>query len=93
MAVSSVQVSKKQKKSSLINRKYSLFRDREVACSTSDRRVCFSNPVSGGHALSSHSSHHPQNVLQALLSLHVHKDGLQPYSFYLIPPTDSETIS
>ena len=47
-------------------------RDREVACSASDHRgsnfeSCFWRTVS------SHSSHHPQEVLLTQFSLHVHK--------------------
>ena len=33
-------------------------------------------------ATSSHSSHHPQNVLLAQFSLYVHKGGLGPHSFH-----------
>ena len=33
--------------------------------------------------VSSHSSHHPQEVLLAQFSLYVHKVGLKPDSFYL----------
>ena len=32
-------------------------------------------------AVSSHSSHHRQEVLMAQLSLYVHKDGLKPHLF------------
>ena len=56
-------------------------RDREVACSASDRRARISNPVSGG--VSSQSSHHPQEVFLAQFSLYVHKGGLKPDSFHL----------
>ena len=34
--------------------------------------------------MSSHSSHHPQEVLLAQFSLYVHKGGLKPDSFHLI---------
>ena len=34
--------------------------------------------------VSSHSSHHPQAVLMAHFSLHVHKGGLKPHSFNFI---------
>ena len=34
--------------------------------------------------MSSHSSHHPQEVLLAQFSLYVHKDGLKPDSFHFI---------
>ena len=55
-------------------------RDREVACSASDRQgpefriLCL-------EAVSSQSSHHPQEVLLAQFSLYVHKGGLKPDSF------------
>ena len=53
-------------------------RDREVACSTSDRQgsnfeSCVWRTV---------SSHYPQEVLLAQFSLYVHKGGLKPDSFY-----------
>ena len=55
-------------------------RDREVACSTSDRQgsnfeSCVWRTV---------SSHHPQKVLLAQFSLYVHKGGLKPDSFHFI---------
>ena len=54
-------------------------RDREVACSASDRQdsnyeSCVWRKV---------SSHHPQEVLLAQFSLYVHKGGLKPDSFHL----------
>ena len=54
-------------------------RDREVACSASDRQgsnfeSCVWRTV---------SSHHPQEVLLAQFSLYVHKGGLKPDSFHL----------
>ena len=50
-------------------------RDREVACSASDRQGSnFKSCV--WRTVSSHSSHHPQEVLLAQLSLYVHKGGL-----------------
>ena len=57
-------------------------RDREVACSASDRQgsnfeFCVWRTVS------SQSSHHPQEVLLAQFSLYVHKGGLKPDSFHL----------
>ena len=57
-------------------------RDREVACSASDRQgsnfeFCVWRTVS------SQSSHHPQEVLLAQFSLYVHKSGLKPDSFHL----------
>ena len=53
-------------------------RDREVACSASDRQgsnfeSCVWRTV---------SSHHPQEVFLAQLSLYVHKGGLKPDSFH-----------
>ena len=55
-------------------------RDREVACSASDRQgsnfeSCVWRTV---------SSHHPQEVLLAQFSLYVHKVGLKPDSFHFI---------
>ena len=56
-------------------------RDREVACSASDRQG--SNFVSCvWRTVSSQSSHHPQEVLLAQFSLYVHKGGLKPDSFH-----------
>ena len=54
-------------------------RDREVACSASDRQgsnfeSCVWRTV---------SSHHPQEVLLAQFSLYVHKGGIKPDSFHL----------
>ena len=58
-------------------------RDREVACSTSDRQgTNFESCV--WRAVSSHSSHHPQEVLLAQFSLYVHKSGLKPDSFFFM---------
>ena len=52
-------------------------RDREVACSASDRQGSnFESCV--WRTVSSQSSHHPQEVLLAQFSLYVHKDGLKP---------------
>ena len=56
-------------------------RDREVACSASDRQgsnfeFCVWRTVSA------QSSHHPQEVLLAQFSLYVHKSGLKPDSFH-----------
>ena len=57
-------------------------RDREVACSASDRQGSnFESCV--WRTVSSHSSHHPQEVLLAQFSLYVHKGGLKPDSFHL----------
>ena len=60
-------------------------RDREVACSASDRQgsnfeSCVWRKVSSHSSL---SSHHPQEVLLAQFSLYVHKGGLKPDSFHL----------
>ena len=58
-------------------------RDREVACSASDRQGSnFESCV--WRAVSSQSSHHPQEVLLAQFSLYVHKGGLKPDSFHFI---------
>ena len=58
-------------------------RDREVACSTSDRQGSnFESCV--WRTVSSLSSHHPQVVLLAQFSLSVHKCGLKPESFHFI---------
>ena len=58
-------------------------RDREVACSASDRQGSnFESCV--WRRVSSHSSHHPQEVLLAQFSLYVHKGGLKPDSFHFI---------
>ena len=58
-------------------------RDREVACSASDRQGSnFESCV--WKTVSSQSSHHPQEVLLAQFSLYVHKGGLKPDSFHLI---------
>ena len=61
-------------------------RDREVACSASDRQGSnFESCV--WRTVSSQSSHHPQEVLLAQFSLYVHKGGLKPDSFHLFGPT------
>ena len=58
-------------------------RDREVAYSASDLQdLNFESCV--WRAV---SSHHPQEVLLAQFSLYVHKSGLKPDSFNLIPPS------
>ena len=60
-------------------------RDREVACSASDRQGSnFESCV--WRTVSSQSSHHPQEVLLAQFSLYVHKRGLKPDSFHLHRP-------
>ena len=59
-------------------------RDREVACSASDRQGSnFDSCV--WRTVSSQSSHHPQEVLLAQFSLYVHKGGLKPDSFHFTP--------
>ena len=56
-------------------------RDREVACSASDRQGSnFESCV--WRTVSSQSSHHPQEVLLAQFSLYVHKGGLKPDSLH-----------
>ena len=58
-------------------------RDRNVACSASDRQGSnFESRV--WRAVSSHASHHPQEVLLAQFSQYVHKGGLKPDSFHFI---------
>ena len=47
------------------------------ACQGSNFECCVWRTVS------SHSSHHPQEVLLAQFSLYVHKGGLKPDSFHL----------
>ena len=60
-------------------------RDREVACSASDRQgTNFEFCV--WRTVSSQSSHHPQEVLLAQFSIYVHKGGLKSDSFHLISP-------
>ena len=61
-------------------------RDREVACSASDRQGSnFESCV--WRTVSSHSSHLPQEVLLAQFSLYVHKGGLKPDSSHFISDT------
>ena len=63
-------------------------RDREVACSASDRQGSnFKSCV--WRTVSSQSSHQPQEVLLAQFSLYVHKGGLKPDSFHFISFTSS----
>ena len=58
-------------------------RDREVACSASDLQgLIFECCV--WRAVSSHLSHHPQEVLLAQFSLYVHKSGLKPDSVHFL---------
>ena len=62
-------------------------RDREVACSASDRQGSnFESCV--WRTVSSQSSHHPQEVLLAQFSLYVHKGGLKPDSFHFFADQD-----
>ena len=57
--------------------------DREVACSASVRQVSnFGSCV--WRTVASQSSHNPQEVLLAQISLYVHKGGLKPDSFHFI---------
>ena len=57
-------------------------RNREEACSASDRQGSnFESCVC--RAVSSHLSHHPQEVLLAQFSLYMHTFGLKPHLFYL----------
>ena len=56
-------------------------RDREVACSASDRQ-CSNFEYCVWRTVSSQSSHHPQEVLLAQFSLYGHNVGLKPDSFY-----------
>ena len=58
-------------------------RDREVACSASDRQG--SNLESCvWRTVSSQSSHHLQEVFLAQFSLYMHNGGLKPDSFHLV---------
>ena len=62
-------------------------RDREIACSASDRQGSnFESCV--WRTVSSQSSHHPQEVLLAQFSLYVHKGGLKPDSFHFSSGAD-----
>ena len=62
-------------------------RDREVACSASDRQGSnFESCV--WRSVSSQSSHHPQEALLAQFSLYVHKSGLKPDSFHFTSESD-----
>ena len=57
--------------------------NREVVCLASDLQgLNFESCV--WSAVSSHSSHRPQEVLLAQFSLHLHKSGLKPDSFHFI---------
>ena len=66
-------------------------RGREVACSASDRQGSnFESCV--WRTVSSHSSHHPQEVLLVQSSLYVHKGGLKPDSFHFYKKTDKNRL-
>ena len=82
---SGLQVLKKQNVSSLLTRKDSMLwgtpHDRKLACSASDRQGS-SFKFCVWRALSSQSSHHPQKVLLAQFSLHMHNGGLKHHSFH-----------
>ena len=66
-------------------------RDREVACSASDRQGSnFESCV--WRTVSSQSSHHPQEVLLAQFSLYVHKGGLKPDSFHFTSRTSRSCL-
>ena len=58
-------------------------RDREVACSASDRQVSYFESCVW-RTVSSQSSHHPEEVLLAQFSRYVHKGGLKPDSFHFV---------
>ena len=67
-------------------------RDREVACSASDRQGSnFESSV--WRTVSSQSSHHPQEVLLAQFSLYVHKGGLKPDLFHFIASTTTVILA
>ena len=66
-------------------------RDREVACSASDRQGSnFESCV--WRTVSSQSSHHPQEVLLAQFSLYVHKGGLKPDSFHFFYQRQKDSL-
>ena len=67
-------------------------RDREVACSDSDRQGSnFESCV--WKTVSSQSSHHPEEVLLAQFSLYVHKGGLKPDSFHFYPSNTNHLLN
>ena len=66
-------------------------RDREVACLASDRQ-CANFESCVWRTVSSHSSHHPQEVLLAQFSLYVHKGGLKPDSFHFLHRRSDRSI-
>ena len=57
--------------------------DRDVACSALDRRGS-SFEYCVWRTVSSHLSHHPQEVLLTQFSLYMHKGGLKPDSFHFV---------
>ena len=65
---------------------------KSIVCSLRDRNVAHSTSDFQGlnldscvwRAVSSHSSHHPQEVLLAKFSLFAHTSGLKPDSFHFI---------
>ena len=59
------------------------FRDQKVACSVS-KRQSLNFDFCVWRAVSSHSSHHPQEVLLAQFSQYVYKSGLKPNSFHFV---------
>ena len=66
-------------------------RDREVACSASDRQGSnFESCV--WRTVSSQSSHNPQEVLLAQFSLYVQKGGPKPDSFHFDPTTMGKVL-
>ena len=67
-------------------------RDREVACSASDRQGSNSESCVR-RAVSSHPSHHPQDLLLAVFIRYVHKCGLKPHSFHFNMRKDMRTIA
>ena len=78
--------SNEQNVSSPLSRKDSTLWGASVTekCSASYRRGSNSES-SVWRAVSSHSSHHPREVLLAQFSLYVHKGGLKPHSFHFMP--------
>ena len=58
-------------------------RDREKACSASDRQGSYFESCVW-RTVSSQSSHHPQEALLAQSSLYLHKGGPKPDSFHFL---------
>ena len=94
---SGLQVLKKQNVSSALTPKkiniVGSLRDRELACSASDRQGSnFKSCV--WRAMSSHSSHDPQEVLQAQFSLYVYKGGPKtPFIHFIWSGVEYHTCS